>query len=170
MVTEASPTLAPTPTREEVIRNEQRVAALTNDIVSRLSLQPPESPVHNVEVHGTGLRIPLSVFPDKVYYIYALPWSRGWSVFTSPYPNEGAHSWRTVPQNLKGLQKPLYGPRSTVGAWHVGAEAIVDGILHITSTLQKLDRAKRKRFDKKHWYWPASAYANRYTPAQTKDS
>jgi hypothetical protein len=135
-----------------------RTAALVDAIVSLLSIQPPDSPVHDVTQYLDGFYIPFNLIrrppnPPEQLYVYILPWSRGWSIFTDDHPNEGCYNWRDVPQRLKGLQQPIYNPRDTLGPHQVSAERIVTAILDILDKLDRLNRARLNRYRKERWYW-----------------
>jgi hypothetical protein len=174
MVTTAtdSPPL-PRVTRVDVERDVARTKATVNQVVAILSLQPPGSPCHNVTALYSGLYVPVHLFPGKRINVYAHPWSRGWSIFADEAPGArsgapaspttldpvilpGAHSWRHVSKQYMGLQRPLYCPRDKTGPWHVPPEQIVEAIIDITDHLARLDRIRRARFRKKHWYWPTT--------------
>jgi hypothetical protein len=171
MVTTAtdSPT-QPRTTRADtdVERDVARTQATVNQVVAMLSLQPPGSPCHNVTALYAGLYVPVHLFPNHRINVYAHPWSRGWSIFADEAPRfasaslqapvilPGAYSWRHVSKQYMGLQRPLYCPRDKTGPWHVPPEQIVEAIIDITDHLARLDRIRRARFRKKHWYWPTT--------------
>jgi hypothetical protein len=164
---EASPP-QPRVTRADVERDVARTQATVDQVVAMLSLQPPNSPHHNVTALYSGLYVPVHLFPGKRINVYAHPWSRGWSIFADEAPRPafgvppdtvvlpGAYSWRYVPHQYMGLQRPLYCPRDKTGPWHVPPEQIVEAIIDITDHLARLDRIRRARFRKKHWYFANS--------------
>jgi hypothetical protein len=165
--TDAPPQLAPLPrtTRVDAERDAARTQATVDQVVAMLSLQPPSSPCHNVTALYAGLYVPVSLFPNHHIYVYAHPWSRGWSIFADEAPRPtppdqvilpGAHSWRHVSKQYMGLQRPLYCPRDKTGPWHVPPEQIVEAIIDITDHLARLDRIRRARFRKKYWYFANS--------------
>jgi hypothetical protein len=153
-------------TRADVKRDVARTQATVDKVVAILSLQPPGSPCHNVTALYSGLYVPVHLFPNHHINVYAHPWSRGWSIFADeearptpavvPVGLPGAHSWRHVSRQYMGLQRPLYCPRDKTGPWHVPPEQIVEAIIDITDHLTRLDRIRRARFRKKHWYWPTT--------------
>jgi hypothetical protein len=166
-----SPPLPPRGTRVEAERAVARTKATVDQVVAMLSLQPPSSPCHNVTALYSGLYVPVRLFPGKHINVYAHPWSRGWSIFADEAPRPapgapaspaapvilpGAYSWRYVPRQYMGLQRALYCPRDTTGPWHVPPEQIVEAIIDITDHLARLDRIRRARFRKKHWYFANS--------------
>jgi hypothetical protein len=165
--TDAPPT-RPRITRADVERDAARTKATVDQVVAVLSLQPPGSPCHNVTALYSGLYVPVNLFPGKRINVYAHPWSRGWSIFADEAPRPaptshpapvilpGAHSWRHVSKQYMGLQRPLYCPRDKTGPWHVPPEQIVEAIIDITDHLARLDRIRRARFRKKHWYFANS--------------
>jgi hypothetical protein len=165
--TDASP-MQPRPTRANVERDVARTQATVNQVVAMLSLQPSGSPCHNVTALYSGLYVPVHLFPGKHINVYAHPWSRGWSIFADEAPRPalgappapvilpGAYSWRHVSKQYMGLQRPLYCPRDKTGPWHVPPEQIVEAIIDITDHLARLDRIRRARFRKKHWYFANS--------------
>jgi hypothetical protein len=167
IATEASP-MQPRTTRADVERDVARTQATVDQAVAMLSLQPPNSPCHNVTALYDGLYVPVHLFPGKHINVYAHPWSRGWSIFADEAPRPapgappdmvilpGAYSWRYVPRQYMGLQRPLYCPRDKTGPWHVPPEQIVEAIIDITDHLARLDRIRRARFRKKHWYFANS--------------
>jgi hypothetical protein len=155
-------------TRADVERDEARTQATVDQVVAMLSLQPPSSPCHNVMALYSGLYVPVTLFPNHRINVYAHPWSRGWSIFADEAPRPafgvppdtvvlpGAYSWRHVSRQYMGLQRPLYCPRDKTGPWHVPPEQIVEAIIDITDHLARLDRIRRARFRKKHWYFANS--------------
>jgi hypothetical protein len=153
-------------TRTDVERDVARTKATVDQVVAILSLQPPSSPCHNVTALYSGLYVPVHLFPNHRINVYAHPWSRGWSIFAdeearptpAPVPMglPGAHSWRHVSKQYMGLQRPLYCPRDKTGPWHVLPEQIVEAIIDITDHLARLDRIRRARFRKRHWYFANS--------------
>lgn len=163
-----SPPVQPRITRADVERDVARTKATVDQVVGMLSLQPPSSPCHNVTALYSGLYVPVHLFPGKRINVYAHPWSRGWSIFADEAPRPafgvppdtvvlpGAHSWRYVPRQYMGLQRPLYCPRDRTGPWHVPPEQIVEAIIDITDHLARLDRIRRARFRKTHWYFANS--------------
>jgi hypothetical protein len=162
----------PRMTRGEVERDVARTQATVDQVVAMLSLQPPGSPCHKVTALYAGLYVPVHLFPGKHINVYAHPWSRGWSIFADEAPRPslstpptlaptpvvlpGAYSWRYVSKHYMGLQRPLYCPRDKTGPWHVPPEQIVEAIIDITDHLARLDRIRRARFRKKHWYFANS--------------
>jgi hypothetical protein len=165
------PTPLPRVTRADVERDVARTQATVDQVVAMLSLQPPNSPCHNVTGLYSGLYVPVHLFPGKHINVYAHPWSRGWSIFADEAPRPapasptspqapvilpGAYSWRHVSKQYMGLQRPLYCPRDKTGPWHVPPEQIVEAIIDITDHLGRLDRIRRARFRKRHWYWPTT--------------
>jgi hypothetical protein len=160
----------PRTTRTDVDRDVTRTKATVDQVVAILSLQPPGSPCHNVTALYSGLYVPVHLFPNHHINVYAHPWSRGWSIFADEAPRPapapashpvpvilpGAHSWRHVSKQYMGLQRPLYCPRDKTGPWHVPPEQIVEAIIDITDHLACLDRIRRARFRKKHWYFANS--------------
>jgi hypothetical protein len=169
--TEAPP-VQPRITRASVERDVARTQATVGRVIAMLSMQPPDSPCYNVTALYSGLYVPVHLFPNHCINVYAHPWSRGWSIFADEAPRPalsvpptpaptpvilpGAHSWRHVSRQYMGLQRPLYCPRDRTGPWHVPPEQIVEAIIDITDHLARLDRIRRARFRKKHWYWPTT--------------
>jgi hypothetical protein len=161
-----SPPVQPRTTRADVERDAARTKATVDQVVVMLSLQPPNSPCRNATPLYSGLYVPVNLFPGKRIHIYAHPWSRGWSIFADeearpkpvpvPMGLPGAHSWRHVSRQYTGLQRPLYCPRDRTGPWHVPPEQIVEAIIDITDHLARLDRIRRARFRKRHWYFANS--------------
>lgn len=126
--------------REYKIQIEQHV----EQIIQLLSLQPPNSPVHNVEPYRDGIRIPVILSDDLTVYVYALPWARGWSIFTTPdADNVYSFSWREVNLKWRSYQMPCYNPRDKLGPWHCTPAQIVGGLEFIARRLA--DRGKRRR-------------------------
>jgi hypothetical protein len=168
--TDAPPRPLPRITRADVERDVARTGATVDQVVAMLSLQPLSSPCHNVTALYAGLYVPVHLFPGKHINVYAHPWSRGWSIFADEAPRPapspgvppapvimpGAYSWRHVSKQYMGLQRPLYCPRDKTGPWHVPPEQIVEAIIDITDHLARLDRIRRARFRKKHWYFANS--------------
>jgi hypothetical protein len=162
------PPVQPHVARADVDRDVARTKATVDQVVAMLSLQPPGSPCHNVTALYSGLYVPTRLFPNHKINVYAHPWSRGWSIFADEAPRPafgapsapvilpGAYSWRHVSKQYMGLQRPLYCPRDRTGPWHVPPEQIVEAIIDITDHLARLDRIRRARFRKKHWYWPTT--------------
>ena len=146
-------------------RPDLETAGVINTVVSMLSLQPADSPAHNVEVYREGLRIPVTLTPTTPdsepvkLYVYALPWSRGWSVFTTTADHEpvGAHSWRDVPYKYKGMQRAIYNPRYRLGPWNTAPSRITDEVIYLLNILDRLNQARQKRLAKLQakptWYW-----------------
>jgi hypothetical protein len=166
-----APPVRPRVTRVDVKRDVARTQATVDQVVAMLSLQLPSSPCHNVTALYSGLYVPVHLFPGKRINVYAHPWSRGWSIFADEAPRPvpsapasppdtvilpGAYSWRHVSKQYMGLQRPLYCPRDRTGPWHVPPEQIVEAIIDITDHLARLDRIRRARFRKKHWYFANS--------------
>lgn len=159
--------------------DDARTAALVDAIVSLLSIQPPDSPVHNVTQYHDGFYIPFNLIrrppslPEQLN-IYAMPWSRGWSIFTMPAPTDGfffgPNMWRYAPAWLKGLQRPIYNPRGTLGPHQVSAERIVTAVLDILDKLEHLNRARLNRYRKEFWYWPRSVVERRVSDETTNAS
>jgi len=97
--------------------------------------------MHNVEAYKDGLRVPVTVAQNITYYVYLLPWMRGWSLFTSPLTNDvAAFSWRTVPARYKPYQMPLYAPRDQIGPWTVSVEQITAAYEYIVRRVSKLKK------------------------------
>jgi hypothetical protein len=161
----------PRVTRADVERDVARTRATVDQVVGMLSLQPPDSPCHNVTALYAGLYVPVHLFPGKHINVYARPWSRGWSIFADEAPRPafgvppdtvvlpGAYSWRHVSKQYMGLQRPLYCP------WHVPPEQIVEAIIDITDHLARLDRIRRARFRRKHWYFANSLERKEDSPS-----
>lgn len=104
----------------------ERLATYVEDIIAQLSLEPEDSAMHKVEAYHTGLRVPIDMGNNLTWYVYCLPWARGWSIFTSPLSSDVASfSWRTVPVRYKPLQMPVYCPRDYVGPWHCSIIQVV---------------------------------------------
>jgi len=122
----------------------QQTAAHVTKVVQLLSLQPPQSPAHNVEAYRDGLRIPVILSSNLTAYIYCLPWARGWAIFTSPSPTDQySFSWRSVTEPWRTYQMPVYCPRDTWGPWNCTPEQITAGLVYIVGLLT--DRGKRRR-------------------------
>lgn len=153
-------------TREQVEARERLTRAAVDNIISILSLQPDTSPVHQVEPFGDGLRVPIklpklpiSSHETDTVYVYALPWSRGWSVFVTPDTNAGPYSWRDVPRAYQGLGGGLYGPDNRTGPWRVPPHRVAASILYAVDRLDRLAKARIARQRKRVWYWPSTALA-----------
>ena len=111
-------------------------------IIAQISLLPDDSPMHNVEAYHDGLRVPMTM-NNITWYVYCLPWARGWSIFVSPLPTDVAsYSWRTVPSRFKPLQFPIYNPRDKVGPWHASIPQIVAAFDYLVRRVQ----SRRDRF------------------------
>jgi hypothetical protein len=170
LTTDTPPPLLPRITRADAERDVAHTKATVDQVVAMLSLQPPGSPCHNVTALYSGLYVPVHLFPNHRINVYAHPWSRGWSIFADEAPRlppsptspqapvilPGAYSWRHVSKQYMGLQRPLYCPRDKTGPWHVPPEQIVEAIIDITDHLARLDRIRRARFRKRHWYFANS--------------
>jgi hypothetical protein len=90
------------------------------------------------------MRVPLFLSNDLSVYVYCLPWSRGWSVFTSTQSKGMAvFSWRNAPLPWSRYQMPCYNPRDTNGPWHTSPEQIAAALEYITRRLT--ERGKRRR-------------------------
>lgn len=142
-------------TRAGVLHNEQLTAAVVDEVVAILSLQPLESSVHNVIKAGDGLSIPVK-YASTTAYVHCMPWSRGWSIYVDETPRAGSYCWRDVPPRLRSLQRPLYTPRNVVGPWHVSASRIADALLDLTDKLERQAKRGVKRPDGTRVYmvWP----------------
>jgi hypothetical protein len=139
----------PVPDLHEAIARDQEhykasVEAHVTRIVQLLSLQPPQSPAHNVEAYHDGIRIPVTLSSNLMVYIYCLPWARGWSIFTSPHSQDQySFSWRTITEPWRTYQMPVYCPRDTWGPWNCTPEQITASLVYIMHRLA--DRSKRRR-------------------------
>lgn len=118
--------------------------ALLEQVVAHLSLQPDDSPVHNVEGYNDGLRVIVHKQRRRTgrpytVCVYALPWARGWSIFATPDPPstpQGCYNWRDVPSRYAALGKALYSPRDNPGPHHVPAQAIAYAISNAVERLR----------------------------------
>lgn len=136
--------------RQAVGYAKEQTQLHTARIVQLLSLQDENSPVHLVEYYRDGMRIPVT-YPgaELTVYVYVLPWSRGWSIFTSPDTEAYSFSWRDVTHSYRNLQMPVYNPRDTIGPWHTSAEAIANATTYTVGRV--LSRLKRRAAQvKKH--------------------
>jgi len=133
---------------EAIARDQEHyrtsVAAHVERIVQLLSLQPPEHPVHNVEAYHDGVRVPVPLSSDLTVYVYCLPWTRGWSVFTSQHSiDQFSFSWRTITEPWRTYQMPVYCPRDIHGPWNCSPEQIAASLEYTVRRL--MDRGKRRR-------------------------
>lgn len=135
----------------DVLAQQELLRANTDKIISVLSLQPDTSSVHKVEKYLDGLRIPVALLSYKPYgankrtstvYVYALPWARGWSVFTSAQESVGAYSWRDVPRKYHHLQCAIYNPRGAIGPHRTSAMSVANAIIYLVN---RRDRAQQGR-------------------------
>lgn len=122
----------------------QALRALLEQVVSYLSLQPDDSPVHNVEGYNDGLRVIVHKQRRRTgrpytVCVYALPWARGWSIFATPDApdvQQGCYNWRDVPSRYAALGKALYSPRNCPGPHNVSAQAIAYAISNAVERLR----------------------------------
>lgn len=113
-------------------------------IIAQLSLSPDDSLMHNVEAYGMGMRVPIQVATNTIYYVYCLPWARGWSVFTSPLNNNmAAYSWRTVPDKYKPFQYPVYCPRDQIGPWMCPPAQVAAAFTHVVQRVYSSEKRRR---------------------------
>jgi len=179
----------PVSSRADIEAQRVLTQAVIDECIALLAMQPPTSPVHNVETWLDGFRVPVPC-GHELMHIYALPWSRGWSIFTELAQNAyttawfkkdeathvaapaiGAFSWRYVPRRLQGLQRPLYAPKDPVthngvGPHNVAPTDIVAAVLAICEPITRLDKLRRARARaaetrKRMWYWPRAASRTR---------
>lgn len=118
------------------------------DIIGQISLRPDDSPMHNVEAYHDGLRVPIDMHGGLTWYVYCLPWARGWSIFVSPLASDVASfSWRTVPVRFKSLQVPVYCPRDKVGPWQAPAVQIVAAFEYLVRRVQATKTHRRRALE-----------------------
>lgn len=148
-------------TAEEVRAEQSRTEKVVRVAKALINLSLLGKPWF-AENYLDGLIVRMHVFPfDEHIYVYALPWSRGWSIFVSDQDGMGCYDWRNVKAKYKGLQRPLYCPKDTVGPWRVNGPDIADAVLDMTNKIEKLHNARLIRFAKKHWYWGNTILANK---------
>ncbi|RPJ64165.1 MAG: hypothetical protein EHM23_00900 [Acidobacteria bacterium] len=118
------------------------------DIVQQLTLKDDDSPVHNVEKYRDGLRVPIAI-ADRIIYVYCLPWARGWSIFTSPAPQDiYSFSWRHVTAPWSSYQLPVYCPRDVIGPYHcppIQIAAAFDWVVRRVASREKRRRTALKK-------------------------
>lgn len=131
-------------TADEIAANKRRTDEMFAQVVQELSNDPDSSLVHHVQKAGDGIVIPYTPPNKPPVYLFALPWSRGVSVFVTNDPGSGAYSWRNVPKKYRHLQAALHTPRGTVGPYHVHPNRIVAAIRELIAPINKL-RATRQR-------------------------
>lgn len=112
-------------------------------VVQLLSLAPNDSLAHTVTLtSNNGLRVALQDAHRPTLYAYALPWSRGWSIFMSTDPEAASFSWRDVPANLAKWSRALHAPRDRPGPHYVKPEVIAQNLMVLVEHLDTL-RARR---------------------------
>lgn len=111
------------------------------EVVALLSLQPQDSPVHNVEAYHDGIRVPVQL-TDLTVYVYCLPWARGWSIFASPDANVAIYDWRFQTKKWRCFQMPVYSPRYLTGPHSCSPCQIVAALVYITRRLSDLERRR----------------------------
>jgi hypothetical protein len=122
----------------------ERTEEHVEQIIRLLSLSPDGSLMHNVEAYGQGMRVPIQVATNTTYYVYCLPWARGWSVFTSPLNNDmAAYSWRTVPLKYKSFQYPVYCPRNALGCWMCPPAQVAAAFTHVVQRVYSSEKRRR---------------------------
>lgn len=134
-------------TPAEIERETALISDQTADLVQMLSLSVTDtSLIQQIESYQhRGLRLPIILEGDTepTLYIYALTWSRGWSVFISNDPHAGVYSWRDVPNNFRAYSIPIYTPRDTTGAWRCDTEEILSAILRCVDRLEKYNNNRK---------------------------
>jgi hypothetical protein len=130
---------------EEIAANKRKLDMQIEQVVQQLSSADEDSLVHRVQKAGDGLVIAYTYPNRPPVYLYALPWSRGWSVFVTNDDAAGVYSWRDVPKKYRHLQAALHTPRGTVGPHHVHPNRIVHAILELVKPLDKLNRTRIRR-------------------------
>jgi hypothetical protein len=120
-----------------------QTAAHVEKIVQLLSLQPEDSPVHNVEAYRDGLRVPVYL-TNLTVYVYCLPWARGWSIFTSQHADDMfSFSWRTIVERWRPYQLPVYCPRDTWGPYNCSPEQVAAAFEYTVRRVKNIDKRRR---------------------------
>lgn len=102
-------------------------------VVQRLSLLGEGSSAHTVAPYRDGLRVTLSrPAPLAPLYAYALPWARGWTVFTSDRTDVTNQSWH---RNC-GYSLRVSNPRDLVGPENVNIKALTDAFIDAIDHLE----------------------------------
>lgn len=104
-----------------------------------------------------GLCFSVSVWPDQSLYIYAVPWSRGWSVWVDDRTKHEIPTWNTVKTLYQGLTRPLYCARQVSGCWNVPTKDVAASVLDLADHIHRMSMAKRNVYMREHWpralYW-----------------
>jgi hypothetical protein len=137
-------------TTDEIADDKRRTDELFAKVVQELSNDPDSSLVHQVQKAGDGIVIPY--IPDNPayapVYLFALPWSRGVSIFVTTDSGAGVYSWRDVPKKYRHLQAALFTPRGTTGPYRVHPNRIVTAIRELVKPLNKLRSARQRRAER----------------------
>jgi hypothetical protein len=102
-------------------------------VVQVLALQAESSPAHTVEAHRDGLRVRLDrPAPLAPVYAYALPWSRGWTVFTSTNDAATNQDWH----NHAGFSQRVSNPRNVTGPQNVDIGKLINAFIDAIDYLE----------------------------------
>jgi hypothetical protein len=134
----------------EIADSKRRTDEMFAQVVQELSNDPDSSLVHHVQKAGDGIVIPYVPTGQSrpPIYLFALPWSRGVSVFVTNDPAAGVYGWRAAPRKYKHLQAALHTPRGTVGPYHVHPNRIVAAIRELVKPLDKLRATRQRRAER----------------------
>lgn len=137
-------------TADEIATSKRRTDELFTKVVQELSNDPDSSLVHHVQKAGDGIVIPYVPADPRhtPIYLFALPWSRGVSIFVTNDPAAGVYGWRAAPKKYRHLQAALHTPRGTVGPYHVHPNRIVAAIRELVKPIDKLRATRQRRAER----------------------
>lgn len=88
-----------------------------------LSLAPDGSVAHTLEAYRDGLRVTLDRGEhERPLYAVALPWARGFTVFTTDDAHASNHDWH----HNTGYSQRVSNPRNITGAHNVDADKLAN--------------------------------------------
>lgn len=151
--------------RTQQEEREAKIALHVERIITEL--QALNVPIEDIEKHRDGVRIKVPALPwhPTTVYIYAFPWSRGWSIYASPQHDAYCHNWSNAGHKFRDFQHPLYVDRDLTGAHNIAPSRIaVKMALTRHDLWDRIEGAKVRNANKmvraQHWYWPRSVMAH----------
>lgn len=117
--------------------------------------------------HYDGVMVLVKLWDGTTAALYALPWSRGWSIFTSRDRAAPKNGYANVEPELRPFQRKLYAPAHTTGPWRVPADTIMHSLRDMYMTLFTTGDKQLREFDRKHWYWPRAAMHHHVSSANS---
>lgn len=137
------------------LADKELIAAHNDEIVTELNELLRGTGLDPELIHD-GVRVAVPMFTTKRHkadtvFVYALPWSRGLSVFTTADVNAGVYNWRDCELVYRGLQRPFYCERGTAGSWNIPPVDVAQAVTKFVGNLQTLSKAREKYDRKAHW-------------------